>query len=246
MKRFRWVVADDEVLARRKLHDLLAGVDWLEYAGEAGDGNAALELIGRLRPELVFLDIRMPGQSGLEVLRALPYAPIVIFTTAFDAHAVTAFELRALDYLVKPFSRQRLDAALARVRDARAPATDVAERAGEALRNRVPDVIYVRDTGRLIGVPVGSIRRIESRDDYSAIVAAERTLLVLRRLSDLADYLEPAGFVRVHRSHLVNRAFISGVFRKPGGQGDLLLTSGERIPVSRSRTSALLDALPTL
>jgi two-component system LytT family response regulator len=240
------VVADDEILARRKLRDLLGGVDWLEWVGDAGDGDAALDLIARVRPDLVFLDIRMPGRSGLDVLRELPYLPLVIFTTAFDAHAVTAFELRALDYLVKPFSRQRLDAALERVRGSRPPAADLAERAGAALGDRVPEVIYVRDSGGLVAVPVGSIRRIESRDDYSAIFSARRTLLVLRRLTDLAQYLEPAGFIRVHRSHLVNRAAIAGLVRKEGGQGELLLTSGERIPVSRSRASALLAALPRL
>ena len=135
------LIADDEPLARRKLRDLMAGVDWLQCLGEAADGEAALHAIDTLRPDLLFLDVEMPGLSGLQVIERARHKPIVVFTTAFDRYAVPAFELHALDYLLKPFGRERFLQALERAREALGQAGETtAERLRDAMGPGQPPV----------------------------------------------------------------------------------------------------------
>ncbi|MGQ0647004.1 MAG: LytR/AlgR family response regulator transcription factor [Gemmatimonadaceae bacterium] len=243
--RMTCVVVDDEEMARRKLLSLLAEEPWLTCVGEACDGQAAVRLIDTQRPDLTFLDIRLPGLSGLQVLERVKHTPHVIFTTAFDEFAVAAFEIRALDYLLKPFSASRLRVSLDRAREAVRPqrSSGVLERATAALRNDVPRQIFVRTGGALLSLAVESIERIDGSDDYSRVHANGRGYLLYRRLAEFAELLAPVGFVRVHRSHIVNTSHIVSVRSVEGGRMEVTLRSGMTVVASRSRAAELRRAL---
>jgi two-component system, LytTR family, response regulator len=232
----RVVIADDEPLARRALREHLRHVDWIGSVDEAGDGLSAVRLVDELRPDLLFLDVVMPGLSGVEVAEQLTHRPHIIFTTAYDRYAVTAFELGALDYLLKPFGRERVLVVLARARVALQHALpSVAGRASQVLRQSTPVTsIYIKDRGRLLRVPTESVQRLEACDDYVAVHADGRRYLMNARLGDLHARLDPARFVRVHRSHVVHLAFVDAV--EPGGGSRLVVVmrDGARVPVSRA------------
>src|ERR1700731_1859988 len=170
----RALIVEDEPLARQTIRDFLQGEDWLQVVGEAADGDNAAILIDDLRPDLVFLDLRMPGLTGLQVLENIKHDPAVVFTTAYDDHAVTAFELEALDYILKPFGRERFRQMLARVKlrllDSVAKGeTPVRERALHALKSKSVEYLlrlFVRDRhGRVVQVRVGEITRLAGADD---------------------------------------------------------------------------------
>jgi two-component system LytT family response regulator len=241
--RMTCVVIDDEEMARRKLRSLLEKASWLACVGEAADGPRAVQLIDQTRPDLAFLDIRMPGLSGLQVLERVKHIPRVIFTTAFDEFAVAAFEIRALDYLLKPFSASRLRLALDRAREVVAAPPALIERASAALRHDVPRQVFVRTGGTLLALAVESIERIDGSDDYSSVWANGRAYLLYRRLAEFAELLAPAGFLRVHRSHIVNTAHIVSARAGEGGRLELRLRSGAVVTVSRSRAASVRDAL---
>jgi two-component system LytT family response regulator len=242
------VVVDDEEMARERLRDLLAGVADVRVIGEAADGPAAVRAVDTLRPTLVFLDIRLPGLTGLQVLERVKHVPAVIFTTAFDEFAVTAFELHALDYLLKPFSGNRLHVALARARESLT--TDgmpsVVERASAALSASAPQRVFVRDRGTLLAVPLSSIERIEGSDDYSALYTDTRRYLVLRRLSELETTFASARFVRIHRSHIINLAYVSALRGLEGGRVEVEMRSGARLPATRARLHELRRLVATI
>lgn len=235
------LVVDDEEMARDRLRDLLTDVNGVRLVGEAADGPSAVRRIDELRPDLVFLDVRLPGMSGIQVLERVRHVPGVIFTTAFDQFAVTAFELHALDYLLKPFSGTRLQVAIARAREALAMRSSpgVLERATEALATPVPKRVFVRDRGTLLALPLSSIERIEGCDDYSALHTATRRYLVLRRLSELETTLAAANFVRIHRSHIINLAHVTALRSLEPGRIEVELRSGTKLPASRTRLNEL-------
>ena len=235
------VVVDDEEMARQRLRDLLGDVADVRVIGEAADGLSAVRCIDALHPDLVFLDIRLPGITGLQVLERVRHVPAVVFTTAFDQFAVTAFELHALDYLLKPFSGNRLHVALARARESRSleGAPSVLERATAALSPAVPHRVFVRDRGTLLAVPLSSVERIEGSDDYSALYTDTRRYLVLRRLSELETTLAAARFVRIHRSHIVNLAYVAALRTVDGGRVEVEMRSGTKLPASRTRLHEL-------
>ena len=235
------VVVDDEEMARARLRDLLQGVADVRVIGEAVDGPSAVRSLDTLRPDIVFLDIRLPGLTGLQVLERVRHVPAVIFTTAFDEFAVTAFELHALDYLLKPFSGNRLHVALARAREALTGhhAPGVLDRATAALSGSAPQCVFVRDRGTLLAVPLSSVERIEGSDDYSALYAGARRYLVLRRLSELETTLAAARFLRIHRSHIINLAYVVALRGLDGGRVEVEMQSGARLPASRARLHEL-------
>jgi len=236
------LIADDEPVARTGLRHLLADVSWIECIGEAAHGPAALDAIDTLKPELVFLDIEMPGLSGLEVLRRARHQPFVVFTTAFAEHAVTAFELGALDYLLKPFGAPRLATALARIRSAIGePAPPVADRLTEAMSQRPMSRLFVRSGNSIIPVAVETVGWFEAYGDYvTACVGRQRHVLHLS-LNKLEERLDPARFVRIHRAHIVNLAHV--VSFKRAGKGRLLATldDGARLAVSRARAAMIRE-----
>ena len=248
----RVVVADDEAPARRKLARFVRESDGVELAGEARSGSEALALIAATSPDVVFLDVQMPDLDGVRVAEALAErerAPRVVFVTAFDRHAVRAFELDAVDYLLKPYDRERFDRALARARDAVAarPAETSAQIAELIARLRGDDGyakrLLIPDGDRSFYVPVREVVRLEA-DGNDVVVHARRGTHALRAtLESLEGRLDPAQFARVHRSHVVNIDEIAEIRAWFHGDQKLLLRDGSEIPWSRRYAAKRPDLL---
>lgn len=235
------LIADDEPVARAGLRRMLAPFEWIRCVGEADSGPAAIAAIDRLTPELVFLDIQMPGVLGTEVLTRTAHHPSVVFTTAYAQHAVTAFELGALDYLLKPFGPERLATALERVRVAlgEPAAVPPLDRLQEALTRGPLSRLFVRTGGGIVPVPVASVSWFEARGDYvAAHVAGGRHLLHLA-LNRLEERLDPARFLRIHRTHIVNLDHVTAFRREGKGRLRAELRDGTVLAVSRSRSQDL-------
>jgi two-component system, LytTR family, response regulator len=239
------LIADDEPLARRTLRTQLRDLGCRGPIHEAGDGDTAIAIANRERPELIFLDIVMPGATGLQVLERLDYEPKVIFTTAHDEYAVTAFELGALDYVLKPFGRERLERVIARARSIAAgvPPDRVLDRAKAALHPERPRLsrIFVRDGNRILPLAIAAIERVQAADDYAVIVTAAKEYLVSVRLSDLEHHLEGESFLRIHRSHLVNLEYVTSIQRCDTARLEVVMKSGVRIMASRTGSKRLRD-----
>jgi len=238
------LIADDEALARRLLAEYLGAHPHIRLVAECEDGEAALARIEALAPDLVFLDIQMPRLSGIEVLELSGRRHGVIFTTAFDAHAIKAFELHAVDYLLKPFSQQRFDAALARAAQLRpadavdAQALAVAARGGQYLQR-----LLIREREQVHVIPVEQIDWLEAQGDYLAVHAQGRSRLKLQKISEIEAQLDPAAFVRVHRSAIISVAALAAIERH-GSEGHAArLRSGALVPISRSGLERLRGAV---
>jgi two-component system LytT family response regulator len=241
--RVRTLVVDDEPLARAGLRAMLAAFDWVEVVGEAADGVSAVEAIERLRPELVFLDVQMPGLLGTQVVQRIAWQPYVIFTTAFSQHAVTAFELGAVDYLLKPFGPTRLSAAMERIRSATGEpvGTGALERLSGALAGGPISRLFVRTGGSLVPVPVAEVWWLEASGDYVVAVTARTRHVLNLALSRLEARLDPRRFVRVHRAHVVNLDHVRAFRRDARGNLEAEFADGRRVPVSRARAQELRD-----
>src|SRR5438046_10568335 len=239
----RAVIADDEPLARQQLRDLLADVPWLAIVGEAGDGASTVATVNALRPDLLFLDIQMPAGDGLEVLRTLVNRPHLIFTTAFDKYAVAAFEVQALDYLLKPFGAKRLGQALDRVRQQIGGNSETLPERFAAATGRGQPLrrLYVRVGGRIIPVPVEKILHCEARGEYVALHTADGCYVVNTSVEYLAERLSPESFVRIHRSRIVNLEAVQAFERHDDKRVRARLTNGTTVVASRAWSSALRD-----
>jgi two-component system LytT family response regulator len=241
------LVVDDEPLARRRLAALIADVPWAEQIGEASDGVAAIEAAARLHPDVVFLDIQMPELSGIQVverLRELEPTPAVIFTTAFDRYAITAFELEAVDYLLKPFGTPRFLAALERarsiVRMREAAAQLDRARSIFSPRANVPfDRIFVRDGNAVLAVLLADIERVEAQDDYVMIHTERKRYLVSLRIRNLEERLPNPPFLRIHRSHIVNLDHIDRMVGLDDARFEVRMKNGTVVPVSRARSQEI-------
>jgi two-component system LytT family response regulator len=225
------LIADDELLARQRIEDLLAKEQDVVVAGQAGDGNAAVQLIRELQPDVVFLDVQMPGLTGIEVAREIGKAmPPTVFVTAFDRHAVQAFELAAVDYLVKPFDDERFAQALQRARRAaelRVPRTAYADRIAVELR------------GQVRAVPVERIDFITASGPYAELHVEGKTFAVRERMQALEEKLDPRRFFRIHRSAIVRLDAIDVFLRHAGGDYGVRLKNGVELSVSRTRREEL-------
>jgi two-component system LytT family response regulator len=265
------VVVDDETVAREAVTTLLRDEPAVEVVAEAASGEEAVALVRRLRPDLLFLDVQMPGGDGFQVLEALgpDVPPGVVFVTAFDEHAVRAFEVHALDYVVKPFGKPRFGAAVARavarleaeealslrrtleaLVEGRRTAVSDAGTLGAAVAATTatpatprPDRLAVRVGSRIILVPVADVDWIESDGDYARIHAGGKAHLVSARMHELEALLDPRLFLRVHRSVIVSLARVNELRRDDDGGGTLVLRSGVRLRVARSRWEDLERAL---
>ena len=238
------LVADDEPLARRTLREHLRSLGWAGQIHEARDGKTAVALANKERPELIFLDVVMPGATGVEVLERLDYEPKVIFTTAHDQYAVTAFELGAIDYVLKPFGRDRLERALARAQAVSSDGSTVPLllRAKETLQpNRTLSRVFVRDGNRIVPIALAGIERIQGADDYATICATPKEYLVNIRLSELETHLAPGNFLRIHRSHLINLEFVTSIEPYDANRVEVIMKSGVRIVASRTGSKLLRD-----
>lgn len=241
MSKVTTLIVDDEPIARGGLRRMLADVEWLTCIGEADSGPAAVEAINRLKPELVFLDIQMPGLLGTDVLQTVQHEPFVVFTTAFAQHAVEAFELGALDYLLKPFGPERLNAALERVRAAIGEPNDqpVFTRLREALSAGPMSRLFVRSGAALVPIAVASVSWFEAQGDYvAAHVGRSRHLLHLS-MRRLESRLDPARFVRIHRAHIVNLDHVVRFKRHSKSRLVAELDDGTLLEVSRNRAADL-------
>jgi two-component system, LytTR family, response regulator len=239
----RTMIAEDEPLARDKLRALIADETDLTLVGEAEDGISAVQLVDELKPDLLFLDVHMPGLSGMGALEQIRHHPSVVFTTAHDQYALAAFELAALDYLLKPFSQDRFREALARVRRLMtAPATQGAlERAGETLGTRPLTRIFVRDRDAIRPIAVRDADRFEARDDYVAVFARGKTYLLNVSMQKLEERLPPEQFVRIHRSHIINLDRIAALHAHDAARMLVEMTDGSRVVASRSGTQRLRE-----
>ncbi len=226
---FRVVVAEDEVVAREKVAAWIAEAPDMVVVAEVADGPGAVEAIDRLRPDVLFLDVQMPGLSGLEVLARAAPVPHVVFTTAFDQYAVAAFDAEAVDYLLKPFGPTRFRKALDRIR------RGGRRRAGAPgeTPSRVSTLFCV-EGGRVRAVPVADVVHFEARDDYVAAWTTTSRHILAVRMATLAAQLDPAVFVQVHRSHIVRLDGFTDAERLGSGRYRLKLQDGRTIDTSRA------------
>ncbi len=239
----RVLLVDDEALARDRLREMLRGFADLEVAGEASDGEEAIERIVALRPDVVFLDVQMPGASGIEVARSLAApGPRIVFCTSYDEYAVQAFELAAADYLLKPVTRARLAQTIERVRRSPLPEWDEA-RARVTRQTREKARFLARGGGRFRVVPQDEVLCFSTEEGLTALHTARERHFMERTLNDLERRLDPAAFFRVSRAAIVRLDAVVEVVPLVGGYGELLLRNGARVPVSRRRLKELLQRL---
>lgn len=230
----RAIIIDDERLARNELKKLLAAHTAIEIVGEASNAEEGIEQIEKLNPDLIFLDIQMPGKTGFEMLAELEKTPIVIFTTAFDEYALKAFDVNALDYLLKPIDPSRLSEALNRVESAEL-ASEVEGEDIQVNRSLLTenDQVFVKDGERCWFVKLSDIRLFESVGNYARVFFGTNKPLILKSLNALEERLDQKTFFRANRKHIVNLRMIEKV--EPYFNGGLLLEikGGEKVEVSR-------------
>ena len=232
----RILVADDEPLASERLNLLLARVEGVTLVGTAHDGTEAVALAEQVAPDVVMLDIAMPGLDGIEVARALsrlPRSPAVIFVTAYDQFAVAAFEVAAVDYLMKPADSSRLDRALDRARAFLAQRGPASADSAERDTPRYLEEFWASDLSGLVRIAARDIDRVSAERDYMRLHVARRSWLIHHSMAALEEGLDPALFVRLHRSAIVRRDTISGFARNPSGRWIARLTDGSEQPVGR-------------
>ena len=266
----RVLIVDDEPLARQRLEDLLSGEEGVTIVGAVDNGNAAIDGVRTLRPDLVFLDVQMPGKTGLDVVREIgpDDMPPTIFVTAYDRYALQAFDLAALDYLVKPFDDERFEQAFRRARrqvelqemgelrerllavldgsrgdGSPAPGSDAATSHVPAgtRQGTSPylERIAVEMRGKVRVVPVSQIEYITASGPYVELHTAERAYLIREAINTLEQRLDPGRFLRIHRSIIVRVDLIDTFHRGAGGDYEVQLKSGARLRVSRSRREEL-------
>ena len=247
------LLVDDEALARERLKLLLADEPEIVIAAEARDGLEAVEALKATAVDLVFLDVQMPGMTGLEVAAAVgaQHLPPTIFITAFEEHAVEAFRLAAVDYLTKPIERPRLKIALDRVRSHRAASSALSMQAQLssllASLEKQPSTPFepaqrlrVREGEKDLIIPISEVEWVEAADYYCSLHVGRRTYLLRESIADLSKRLDPKMFVRVHRSALVNLHFVQALYREGVEDGILVLTNGQRVKTSKVGRDRLL------
>lgn len=241
MADLRVLIVDDEPLARQGLRGYLDDESGVTVIGECGSGAEAVAVIRKDAPDVVFLDVQMPGLDGFGVLAELVggWVPIVVFVTAYDDYALRAFEVNAVDYLLKPYDRARFRSALGRARhrvasDRGEPGSVLASLlASVGTGGRYTARFLVRTGGRVYFVPVGDVDWIEAADNYVRLHVGGRMHSLRETLAHLSDILDPTGFVRVHRSAIVQIDRIRELRPLPSGDGVLVLRDGTTVPLSR-------------
>jgi two-component system LytT family response regulator len=237
-------IVDDERLARVELRRLLTAHPAIEICGEAANATAALALCARERPELLFLDVEMPGRNGFDLLEELPAPhPRVIFVTAFNAFALRAFEVNALDYLMKPVNPRRLAGALERVRGAGSSPRDPGPSDQAPAPLRAADRVFVRDGDRCWFVPVSSIPLLEAEGNHTRVHLSGASPLLFRTLVSMEERLPAALFLRANRSQLVNLAHIVAVEPWFSSSLKARLSSGREVEFSRRQAQVFRDRL---
>ena len=267
----RVLIVDDELLARQRLEDLLRREPNVEIVGTAADGHSAIDAIRTLHPDLVFLDVQMPGQTGLDIVRAIGPAamPATIFVTAYDQYALQAFDVAAVDYLMKPFDDERFEQAFRRARRmieleeigrlrgqllavlqaGETTSGSVGARASEApgleaTPTAAPNAPYleriaVEMKGKVRVVPVSQIDYIVASGPYAELFVGDHKYVIREAMQTLEERLDPARFMRIHRSAIVRVELVDTLLRGAGGDYEVQLKNGVRLRVSRSRREAV-------
>ena len=245
-KRLRTLIVDDEELARHVIRELLETHSEVEIVGECANGFEAVKAVAELKPDLLFLDVQMPKLTGLDVLELIGTEVAVIFATAYDEYAMKAFDVHAVDYLLKPIGKERLDAALTRAKSRLGEKKP--EPMGLSAAARPPgqfvERIVVKDGTRVTLIPVKKLDYAEAQDDYVALASEGKKHLKQQTIASLEASLDPKQFVRIHRSYVVNLERVARI--EPYGKESrmAILSNGARLPVSRTgyaRLKALLD-----
>jgi two-component system, LytTR family, response regulator len=245
----RALVVDDEAPARRRIRRLLMDEPDVAVVGECGDGASAIAAIAASRPDLVFLDVQMPERDGFDVVKALPprQIPAILFVTAYDQYALRAFDVHAVDYLLKPFTGERFRTALARARERIARHAPDPALAGLAAALRSPTYLSrlpVRTGGRTIFVDLAAVDWIEAADNYVRLHAQQREYLARETLAALDAQLDPEVFARIHRSVIVRIDRIAEVRPTSHGDAEVVLRGGARLPASRTWRHRLSGPTP--
>jgi two-component system, LytTR family, response regulator len=240
------VLADDEVLARQKLRQLLRDEPGIDVVGEGAGSSETIELVRATKPQLLFLDIQMPGMDGFAIATELCSSklapmPQIIFTTAHDQYALRAFEIQAVDYLLKPFTRERLSSAVERARKEILLANQQPAGNGAAPRSegRYTSRIVFKSRGRIVFLPVSDIRWISAEENYVRICTHNETHLLRETMARLEEKLDPEMFLRVHRSSIVNLQHIKEVRTEADGEYAVVLVNGEKLTMSRGYRSRI-------
>ena len=239
----RAVIVDDEELARVFLREMLSRYPEVEVVAECANGFDAVKAVGETSPDLLFLDIQMPKLDGFEVVELIDPGPAVVFVTAYDQYAMRAFDAHAVDYLLKPFSAERFDRALERAKERLGERRLPAEVAAARNPSERPQRIVVKDGTRVHVIPLDKLDYIEAQDDYVALHSGGKAFLKQQPIASLEATLDPARFVRIHRSAIVNLERVDRI--EPYGKESrmAILHDGTRLPVSRSGYVRLLDAM---
>jgi len=240
------LVVDDEELARAVLLEHLAGHPEVRVLGACRDGFEAVRAAAEVRPDLLFLDIQMPRLDGFEVLELLEPGPAVVFVTAHDRHALKAFEVHAVDYLLKPFSEERFEQALGRAKErcgGRQAGPDPAALAAAARPGPFLERLVVKEGTRATVIPLAKVDYLQAQDDYVLVRTAERGHLKEQTLASLEPRLDPRAFLRIHRSYIVRLDRLARLERGPGDRWVAVLGDGARLPVSRSGHVRLMEIL---
>lgn len=269
--KIKAIIVDDEPLARKGLSIRLESFEHVEVVGECQNGIEAVALIPQLRPDLVFLDIQMPGLNGFQVINKLRELnqpiPLIIFVTAYDTYAIKAFDIHALDYVLKPIDDRRLKEALEKVENvfelhqegdhkhklARLVADFTGDDCEEILRRlasgeaidtqKYPDILAIKDGSEVTRVAVDVIQWIDAAGDYMCVHANDGTHIMRRTMKELEEDLDPKVFVRVHRSAIVNINFVSKLVSHVSGEYHLVLENGSELKVSRSHRDRVKEMI---
>jgi two-component system, LytTR family, response regulator len=238
------IIVDDEELARRLVREMLAAHPDIEVVAECANGFEAVKAAARQKPDLLFLDVQMPKLDGFEVLELIGPDVKTIFTTAYDQYALRAFEIHAVDYLLKPFNKERFDAALERARSRGGqPAPAPVELAAAARSQKYLERLVVKDGARVHIIPTAKLEYAEAQDDYVSLVSQGKAYLKQQTIASLEESLDPRHFVRIHRSYIVNLERVVKMEPYTKDSRVAVLSDGKQLPVSRSgyqRLAALL------
>jgi two-component system, LytTR family, response regulator len=250
--KLRTLIVDDELMSRKKIRAFLQEHAEFQIVGESADGEQAVAAIRALKPDLLFLDVQIPGRNGFEVLDTLPEEtlPAVIFVTAFDKYAVRAFEVRALDYLLKPFNKARFAEALNRFheRRTRLNGMDRKQEFKAALQeiqreSRENERILVKSGSRIIFLRKGLIEWVEAQGDYVKLHIGKESHMLRETMAAASERLDPNRFVRIHRSRIVNLDYVREIQPLWGGDYSVLMRDGTELTMSRTYRASLQAAL---
>lgn len=239
------IIVDDEELARAVVRELISKHPEIEVIAECANGFEAVKAVTQQKPDLLFLDIQMPKLDGFEVLELVGTDMAVVFATAYDEYALRAFEIHAVDYLLKPFGADRFNAALARAKERLGNKEHLPPALATPARvpGQYPDRIVLRDGSDVHIIPVHKLDYVEAQDDYVALVSEQKKRLKQQTISSMEESLDPSKFVRIHRSYILNLERLKKVEPYSKDSHVAILGNGERLPVSRSGYARLRQIL---